>query len=137
MITKEQLDEIMARCNAAAEVQWTCDYSYVGYEGENYIFDCQQLDEDGSHSWDEIGRKNLEFAAHARTDIPLLIAEIERQAEEIKGLRFELYQAVSTIEVRNAELAKAEADSDVFKACAVSRTNEVLALRSRLAEPPK
>ena len=33
----------------------------------------EEADEDVVYRWDEVGRRNIAFAAHARTDIPLSV----------------------------------------------------------------
>ena len=38
---------------------------------------CEEYDEDGCTAFDEVGQANMDFIAHARTDIPALIAALE------------------------------------------------------------
>mgnify|MGYP003426248844 FL=1 len=38
---------------------------------------CEEYDEDGCTAFDEVGQANMDFIAHARTDIPALLAALE------------------------------------------------------------
>ena len=38
---------------------------------------CEEYDEDGCTAFDEVGQANMDFIAHARTDIPALISALE------------------------------------------------------------
>lgn len=64
------LDAIKARAGAATEGPW------LNYGGENYaIISAPEIDELA-----HVGSTNndAEFIAHARTDVPALLAEVER-----------------------------------------------------------
>ena len=75
--TTLDLEAIKARCEAATAGPWQ---AYFTTHGDPYVA------EEGrpkfgmvvSTSPDDYGRANCQFIAHARTDIPALIAEIER-----------------------------------------------------------
>ena len=47
---------------------------------------CEEYDEDGCTAFDEVGQANMDFIAHARTDIPALIAALEAtEAARVKA----------------------------------------------------
>lgn len=78
------------QCNAISSDQTY--YAVQGPDGKT-LFDSansenmelhEEHDDDGKGGvtyWDEIGRRNLEFAAAARTEVPFLFEEIERLRE--------------------------------------------------------
>lgn len=105
-LTDDELRAMRARCEAATPEPW---------EYEN-VQDCQdrsawsllvgpdgkvladtlnsdaavihhEHDETGVCYWDEIGRRNFTFAAHARTDLPRLLDEVERLRAGIRKHR--------------------------------------------------
>lgn len=82
-MTEDQLAEIEARVKAATEGPWHCDGELV------------RLHDDGDE-WDVLSRKdfqisqiglNAKFIAHARTDVPDLIAEVRRLNTRIARLQ--------------------------------------------------
>lgn len=100
-ITNERLAEIDARANGATERTWTHTHGKPGYEGDDwgliragdgfpvvstsrpYRAQGQPKIIDGLYEEPEEIKKNAEFVAHARTDIPDLVAEVRRlQARE-------------------------------------------------------
>jgi hypothetical protein len=79
-MTNEELAEIEARANAATPGPWNDTSEGVASEKENYyICECYQNDPD-----DVIIDADRKFIAHARDDIPNLIAEIKRLRTGIK-----------------------------------------------------
>lgn len=81
MLTADQLAAICARAEAAHNEEWVlggCSGRMIttpsGYVGDGFIADVDTL-------------VNAAFIAHARQDIPLLLAHIEALHEEIKVLR--------------------------------------------------
>jgi hypothetical protein len=74
----QQLDEIETRANAATDGPWTVSEDYDDV-----------LDSQGAHLasyWNPSSRiRNGEFIAHARTDVPSLLAEIRRLRSELAG----------------------------------------------------
>lgn len=91
ILNQEQVAEIEARANAATEGPWESDNEqdsehrfqyYMVLDAESRtIFDTlnssigeihEEADEDGVYRWDEVARRNIAFAAHARADIPAL-----------------------------------------------------------------
>ena len=47
---------------------------------------CEEYDEDGRTAFDEVGQANMDFIAHARTDIPALLAALEAsEAARVKA----------------------------------------------------
>ena len=78
MITQEQIEQIRKRHEAATPGPWRVPegYSWRVAEGDTYIcnmFGRQDLQDS----------ENAEFIAHARTDIPLLLDEIDRLSTQI------------------------------------------------------
>lgn len=92
-MTKQELEAIKARADAATPGPW--DFVHV-YYGEDTIL-C--VHENGTttaianaHTVDGEfnGEINAEFIAHARADIPTLVAEVERQTAYIARLEARL-----------------------------------------------
>lgn len=79
------LDSIKARCEAATEGPWHRehgDYGCVSIGNFGWVVDgpnCPQYDEDTPQ-----GHADAEFIAHARTDVPALVAEVERLRAEVE-----------------------------------------------------
>ncbi len=73
-ITKERLAEIKARCEAATEGPWEQEDCR-----ENHIATATGMDI--AHAPKQI---NAQFIAHARTDVPALLTEVERLRGLIK-----------------------------------------------------
>jgi hypothetical protein len=71
MLTQERLDAITARCEAATPGPWkVVEGKSFGVQSENKnIANCFRAE-------------NEQFIAHARQDIPALLAEVERLREE-------------------------------------------------------
>lgn len=77
-LTDQQLADIEARANAATPGPW-CTDSWEIYQGAEYQpglsewigETCRADDSDGS-------RNDAEFIAHAREDVPALLAEVDR-----------------------------------------------------------
>lgn len=84
-MTNEELDEIEKRAAAATPGPWCCGYDEDSlYSGEAYVARFE-------HGDDQV------FVAHARTDVPALVAEVrrlrgasERARENAKGAWFAL-----------------------------------------------
>lgn len=106
MLSEVELQAIMAREKAATKGPWEEDvreershervHHAVFTSSGVSIFDtlnseAQTLDHDGDGVYfDRIGRANMDFCAHARTDIPRLLADLSalrRVAEAGKRLR--------------------------------------------------
>lgn len=101
-MTNDELKEIEARANAATPGPWSFDYCgdvYPHYElsadGKSLFFTGSSPDTEkggpamiGTSSWWQQGNPNSQFIAHARTDIPKLIAAVrERDARIEKALK--------------------------------------------------
>ena len=98
MISAEQLQEIKARCDAATPEPWALG-EFMIHRGEELI--CHI---------DNYKKSDMVFTCHARTDIPSLIAEVER-------LQGELTKADAQID--ELEMEKQDAESwtqDIFTA---------------------
>lgn len=79
MITEAELSKILERAEAATDPPWvTKGYPYVVslYKGQHTVADCS------SHAAEKVHcttrRANAEFMAHARDDVPRLVAEVRR-----------------------------------------------------------
>lgn len=83
-MTEEELKAIEARANAATPAPWHYDPVWGRARGES--ISCM-TEEDG------------EFCAHAREDVPKLIAEVER-------LREDVFDAGALVERKDAEIAR-------------------------------
>lgn len=91
--TELRLDEIEARANAATPGPWTVSEDYsdvVGPEGD-------QL----ASYWNPTSEtRNGEFIAHARTDVPALVAEVRRlrdRVAEVEGPAVEARAALAAL----------------------------------------
>lgn len=115
LLLPERLAEIKARFDAAMPGPWETeshsnvriDETYEAVEGPDgkTLFDAansevmelhtEHDEEGGVWNWDETGRRNLEFAAAARQDVPDLLAHIDasRDAVELYRLIGELREA--------------------------------------------
>jgi hypothetical protein len=83
-MTEEQLKEIEDRANAATPGPWVQHGRYVRKNHvREIVIQGSFLKKDGVNSLPVI---DAEFIAHARTDIPALIAEVREQKEQIKTL---------------------------------------------------
>ena len=90
MTAADRLNEIEARANAATEGPWTPDeYTEVDPDGFYELARVIAPDPDGD-DWCAIGvvhtgilRPDAEFIAHARTDVPTLVAALRAVLEEI------------------------------------------------------
>lgn len=113
MLTYEQLDEIKTRASKATAGPWESDatqnegdygsgpdcvsgfssYEVIAEKGRicdtinsDVAMVCEEYDEDGCTAFDEVGQANMDFIAHARTDIPALIAALEAsEAARVKA----------------------------------------------------
>lgn len=74
------LDEIQARANAATEGPWAVEVDAEGFDGASVLIDdsgwgtayiCQ-----GLHQGESEGVADAEFIAHAREDVPKLVAAL-------------------------------------------------------------
>lgn len=78
---QKYLAEIHARCDAATPGPWKHEYTVDGayvHDGDAVICRCTQLGDESA------------FIANVRTDIPKLLAEVERLQNENKHLKEEL-----------------------------------------------
>lgn len=87
-MTQEQLDEIQERVNDATSGPWDC-YG----NGAHEVFDAGEYDDgDPGELVAPVVTKldDAEFIAHARTDVPALLAEVERLRADNTRLRARL-----------------------------------------------
>ena len=120
------VEAIRKRCEAATPGPWRenpLEYHGMVLDRNGYHF--AQVDDGG----------NREFIAHARTDIPALLATVSRQAEEIAELRLVLGRLVGWAEkypssrVYSYEAIKviaADIDTIAAAARALTTTPEVM-----------
>ena len=91
-MTKQEIDAIRARCEAAAPGPWKHhygdDYAVVMFPGEGTSNASVRVAED---EWDDSFSGNAKFIAHAREDIPRLLAEV-------RVLRQELFEARQSLD---------------------------------------
>jgi len=92
-MTKQEIDTIRERSEKATPGAWSVDTNepfscqingVFSDSEEKYIF---YHDPDGE---DTVNRNNANFIAHARTDIPALLDEVDRLQVECAALRSEL-----------------------------------------------
>jgi hypothetical protein len=96
-MTNDDLREIEARANAATPGPWLVERQY---SGDNWMIGCLVVGTDSgdgknydvtittdhlhaSEYGDATARIDAEFVAHARTNVPALIAEVRRLREEL------------------------------------------------------
>ncbi len=89
-MTPEELQAIEARAAAATPGPWRYDGMHPEIttpQGENYwliISECRSTpDQELPDQFDHWNDKNYHFIAHARTDIPALVAEVKRLQKEL------------------------------------------------------
>ncbi len=90
-MTNDQLKAMNARCEAATEGPWEImsdGYTIWGKDNLSYIAQV--------HPFDPRKTETIQFIAHARTDLPACLKEIERLQEETKSFEY-TRQAVSKI----------------------------------------
>ena len=97
MMTDKEVEEIRARCDKATEGPWKThlvdDTSIVTEDGTDVCTTCdssQAEREDGYNVEYERMEADADFIAHARTDIPALLAEVTRLTAVEAELRAEL-----------------------------------------------
>lgn len=92
------LEPIKARTEAASEGPWVTNDYFGEVSTAGYVVARVSYHDPGAFAGNERQDEDAEFIAHARTDVPRLVEEVER-------LRAELAGAVSRIE---ADLAARE-----------------------------
>jgi len=106
------LEAIKARAEAATPGPWSCgseqldDTRIQSADGEMTIYD------EGGHTW-----KDADFIAHAITDVPALVAEVER----LRWMETELTQAVRLAD-QEADGIQAELQAEVERLRAENAT---------------
>lgn len=142
-MTDEQLAEIRTRVEKAASGPWkTCGASnnrcscgtVFGSGGEAYVCSMTVVSEADPAYTDPQRIDNANFIAHARTDVPLLLDEVDSLRAELKQARDHHQLWVQTfgssqLTHAKARLEKAESDADRFRtqlqeARAVVKTEE-------------
>lgn len=89
-MTDEELAAIRARAEAATPGPWLADMTEIWSDSREYFswlpHDRPYLSEDHPYSHSDQGNLDTEFIAHARQDIPALLAEVERLQERERKL---------------------------------------------------
>ena len=87
-MTNAELDEIEARANAATKGPWFVGQAVPGLESVSrpdrrniYCGDCSDVTSAAAN----IRIEDAEFIAHARSDVPKLLAEVRRLQEMLKA----------------------------------------------------
>ena len=104
ILSDEEIKRARSLCEAATPGPWYDDsqdcedghgkfHSYTAFDAEGRsLFGTENStaseiytdhNEDGSFSWDHVGRVNIDFACRARTLIPRLLATIEADRKEL------------------------------------------------------
>lgn len=123
VLTKEELESIRKRAEAATPGPWFwLDDGRLYSDGADKVIG--EVIEGKDETWFDLFDANAEFIAHAREDIPKLLAEIERLQQE-KDEWYEKYMRLdATVSTQNKQLEKAnaeikrmlaEASSDMFR----------------------
>jgi len=89
-MTDIDLDAIRARAEAATAGPWR---RYETMQADTYVLDRRGLLGGGIICGATYERDNAEFIAHARADVPVLIAEVERLRTAVAGIEEALIQA--------------------------------------------
>lgn len=91
-LTDEELAEIRERAEKATAGKWRVDYGVTAYDRtvttESFEILCEN-----------VSPKDAEFIAHAREDIPKLLAEIERLKSEYDHLKIHIENSEATCEI--------------------------------------
>jgi hypothetical protein len=88
-LTDEQLAEIRERAEAATAGPWYCGTEYEQSKRGNYVASkatggIVAAEQDGTDC--ELETHDAEFIAHAREDVPDLLAEIERLRDALEDI---------------------------------------------------
>lgn len=114
VLTQVQLEAIRKRASLATEGPWATGTGYEQASRGNYVFTTEGF---GAIVAAECGGDcvledaDAEFIAHARTDIPALLAEVERLRAENTDLRIKIDvtdQSAEAVEVENERLRAKE-----------------------------
>jgi SMC interacting uncharacterized protein involved in chromosome segregation len=106
ILTKEELEAMRKRAEAATPGPW-----YVDVFGD----EVRSNESDLSVAYDITDEANAEFIAHAREDIPKLLAEIERLNDVIKQLTETTESFLEDKHFYMEELRKANAEIERYK----------------------
>lgn len=88
-MTREQMDAIEARANAAAAGPWHTQ------QGDNcwHVTSADRSFDTGCIMWKGGGNRTAEFIAHAREDVPTLLARVRELEESMEAVAEELIHA--------------------------------------------
>lgn len=86
-MTESELAVIKARADAATEGPWESEIAVEGW----YEMDAYSIRGPKYWTWDgNMLRPDAEFIAHARTDVPKLVAQVERLRARVEELKQEV-----------------------------------------------
>jgi hypothetical protein len=87
-LSEQQLAEIAARAEAATPGPW-CTDAWEIYQGAEYVAGAKWIGETCRANDAEGACADSEFIAHARTDVPALLAEVGRLGAQVADLEAE------------------------------------------------
>lgn len=79
MLTTEQLDAIRTRASAATPGPWVTDGPEIFTDLREWIGECMHT---GGAEAEAVGERDAKFIAHAREDVPALLADLDRITDE-------------------------------------------------------
>ncbi|MFD6782300.1 hypothetical protein [Streptomyces diastaticus] len=121
-LSPEYLAEIAARAEAATAGPWCTDGAEI-YQGDEYSWDAFWVGETCRADEADGGLLDAAFIAHARTDVPALLAEVER-------LRAALSSAADAIAEQDDEIADWAAKNAALRAELAARPTRAEATAS-------
>ncbi|WP_239934219.1 hypothetical protein [Streptomyces sp. CBG31] len=125
-LSPEYLAEIAARAEAATAGPWCTDGAEI-YQGDEYAWDAFWVGETCRADEADGGTVDAAFIAHARTDVPALLAEVER-------LRAALSSAADAIAEQDDETADWSAKNAALRAELAARPTRAEVLRQAAPE---
>jgi hypothetical protein len=100
-LSPEREAEIAARVEAATPGPW-CTDSWEIYQGAEYVAGAEWIGETCRAGEMDDSRADAEFVAHARTDVPALLAELAAVRAERDQARAEAIECKSSVDLLNA-----------------------------------
>lgn len=129
-ITPDELDAIEARADAAHIGPW--DVGPPGEDGEIWVESDYNVDGGCPiFGGDESMLHNLEFAAHARTDVPRLVAEVRRLQAEID--RYMSYPPPGIMDCTSTQAQYLD-ENETMRIMIKEHRTEIERLQTRLTE---
>lgn len=119
-MTPERLAEIRARAEVATEGPW----HHQPYGGQNQNGDYSGgnvFDRRGEYLVSEVGDHDGEFIAHARTDVPALVAEVEQRGADAESWERAARDETRVKDFRTQQVQRLTNDLAVTEAQAIDR----------------